>query len=331
MSSAVATALASAAFAATIPVVENPGDTPETRPATKPAYLFNVSNLQGDVASSFASIAYDRKNDELYVVSPDARFVRIYNDAGMEIHRFGGDSSVGWVRSVAPLDNGDIVALSRFEGGNAALVRCDYRGKFLERMNFEGIPPSFAGFSPDSVHAANGKLYLLDSRAMKVVAADYDGKVFATYDLKALVFGKGSEALADYDKEKNADEEELQGFGVDRNGNLLFTIPTMFRAFVVSPDKKLRSFGQKGSRPGKFNIVGPITADEQGYLYVADMLRCVVLVFDEQLRFIWEFAGRGLSPGRLVLPTAIATGNGKVFVSQGRNRGVSVYRVRPPQ
>jgi hypothetical protein len=337
----VAIALAAIALAA-----GEPGQNP---PAIRPAYLFNVSNTQGDVPSSFASLAYDRKHDELYVVSPDSRLVRIYNDVGMEVYRFGGDIATGWIRSIAPLDTGDVMVLTRQEDGSVAFVRCDYRGRPIEPVHMTGIPASFGGFGPDTLYAANGKVYALDTRGMKVVVLRYDGRVFDTYDLKALVFAKtASEEAAEAEEPKKWDlnapgenkkkkpgeldpeENEISGFGVDRKGNLLFTIATMFRAFRVTPGKELQSWGQKGSRPGRFNIVGPIGGDEAGYLYVADVLRSVVIVFDEDFNFLTEFGGRGFAPGRLILPSSIALGNGKVFVSQARNRGVSAYRVRSP-
>jgi hypothetical protein len=319
MFQAVAIALASLALTA------GEASAPDAPRPLKVSYLYNLSNTQGDVPSNFATISYDPKNDELYVVSRESRAIRIFNEAGMEIHKFGGDLTLGWVRGVVALENGELLALSSVEDGATALIRCDFRGQVIERVQLKNIPASLGGFGPDVLHAALGKVYLLDSKSMKVVVIDYDGNALASYDLHSLVFGKNGPDLSEF-SDRNPDDDEIQGFSVDRKGNILFTIPTLFRAFVVTTDHKISSFGQKGSRPGKFNLAGPIAADERGYIYIADMLRCVVMVFDENHTFVTEFGGRGLSPGRLVLPSAMVVGNDKIFVSQARNRGVAVFR-----
>lgn len=127
---------------------------------------------------------------------------------------------------------------------------------------------------------------------------------------------------------KDVTDNNIHGFSVDEQGNALFTIPTQFRAYALSPDGHLRAFGRKGSRPGMFNIAGPIAADEEGYVYVADTLRAVVMIFSPALEFLVEFGGSGDGPGDLASPTDLAIGHGKVFVSQGRERGVSVFLVR---
>jgi hypothetical protein len=277
-------------------------------------YLFNVSTTQGDARSSYARLAYDRWNDELYVMAPADPLVRVYNEAGMEVYRFGEEQGV--FRAIAPLENGELLAIVLRDAGRL-MVRCDFRGRPIENFELSGVPPSLGGFSPDALLYQNGKVYLFDPGGAKAVVADLTGKVVASYDLgKLLLDGK------------NLEENEIRGVGVDRNGNLLVTIPTQFRAYVVTPDGTARSFGQKGSRPGRFNIIGPIAGDDQGYLYVVDILRCVVIVFDSDFKFIAEFGGRGFKPGRLILPTEMVVGNGKVFVAQGRNRGVSVFGVR---
>ena len=54
----------------------------------------------------------------------------------------------------------------------------------------------------------------------------------------------------------------------------------LFSAFRLSPGGEVAQFGRPGSGPGKFGVVAGIAADEAGYIYVADRLRSVVLVFD---------------------------------------------------
>lgn len=133
--------------------------------------------------------------------------------------------------------------------------------------------------------------------------------------------------LLDLEGREN-EEKEMVGFSVDGEGNILFTIPVLFKAFKLTPDRKLTAFGEKGSLPGRFNVVGGIAADDRGYYLIVDTLRSVVMVFDKDFRFLTEFGHRGYRPGNLVAPRNLVVDNsGKVFVTQGGRRGVSVYRV----
>jgi hypothetical protein len=50
------------------------------------------------------------------------------------------------------------------------------------------------------------------------------------------------------------------------------------------------------------------------------------MIFDKEFRFQSEFGFRGLRPGNLIVPRDLETdGNNRVFVTQKRKRGVSVY------
>ena len=119
----------------------------------------------------------------------------------------------------------------------------------------------------------------------------------------------------------------VRGFNVDSDGNLLVTIQALFRAWVVTPQGEVRSFGARGSTPGKFNIIGGITRDEAGNIYVADILRSVVMVFAPDFRFIREFGYRGRSANSLAAPDELTIGNGRLYVANNARRGVSVFKV----
>ncbi len=100
----------------------------------------------------------------------------------------------------------------------------------------------------------------------------------------------------------------------------------MFRVFKSAPDGTVTSFGRSGSAPGRFGIVSGITSDSRGNLLITDKLRCVVMAFDKDFNFITEFGYRGLGPDNLIVPDDIAVdARGRVYVSQMRLRGVSVF------
>jgi DNA-binding beta-propeller fold protein YncE len=90
----------------------------------------------------------------------------------------------------------------------------------------------------------------------------------------------------------------------------------------------VQNFGQPGSIPGKFGVASGIIADNKGNYLVADKLKSVISVFDRGTQFLMEFGGRGNGPGDLIVPDVLAVdGTDKVYVTQGGNRGVSVFRL----
>ncbi|HSN92778.1 MAG TPA: hypothetical protein VLS93_16215 [Anaeromyxobacteraceae bacterium] len=296
--------LASAAIAAV----------PAPSEAVEVDYLYSLSNTFGSIPLAGAFLSYDRDFRELFAIGDG--FVRVFNESGMEVFAFGEDPEVGTVRGVGTLDSGDLVVQAIREGG-VQLVRCNFRGEFLEVIEPRGVPAGFERALLGRMRYQGGKIYLADLGGMRILVLDAKGEVLASHDVaEKLQMVKERESLG------------LRGFNVDREGNLLFTIQPLFRGYVMSPAGEIQEFGQKGSAPGKFNIVGGIARDDAGNLYVADILKSAILVFDREYRFVREFGYRGMKPQNLAAPEELeATGDGRLFVSQNTRRGVSVFQV----
>ncbi len=162
------------------------------------------------------------------------------------------------------------------------------------------------------------RFYFASLSEMKVVVTDPEGGVERGHDLLPLLdLG-----------EKERGHVELAGFDVDSQGNILFTVPVLFKACVLSPDGNFRWFGRPGSIPGKFNVVAGITRDRKGNVLVVDKLKCAVLIFDPDFRFLDLFGYRGYRPGNLIAPDDIAIDpENRVYVTQAARRGVNVYRL----
>ncbi len=298
-------------FAAAVAVVAL--SAPPAR-ALELSFLFALSDANGPLPVSWVRLAHDATAHETFVLDPSEGIVRVFNKAGMETYSFGDDAALGPVNDVAVLEGGDLVLLT-WAAGKAALVRCNFRGEPLRRIEIRGAPPELAAFVPDRIREAGGILYLASSQAMRAVAVAPDGTWIRTYDASAVAEGK------------QKGDAGFTGFAADAHGNVLFTVAPLFQAFVLSPDGTLRSFGMRGSSPGKFNVVGGIAADGDGNLYVTDVLRSVVMVFDPTFEFRGEFGYRGYGPGNLIAPRDLVVGDGQVFVTQSAGRGVSVFRV----
>ncbi|ABQ26178.1 hypothetical protein Gura_1988 [Geotalea uraniireducens Rf4] len=283
----------------------------------KADYLYKLSDFTGVVPYSWVRPVVDRKTHEIYVANFSERSIRVFNENGMLVYEFGDDINIGNLYDLAIADDGNILLLS-YKGTAYALTKCNFRGEPISTLEVRNLPPSFSkDFTPTVIFYHGGHIYLADKEAMKVVVADANGDFIDGYDLAAIL---------EFDDKKKQDSG-LVGFSVDREGNLLFTVPVIFQAYIVSPDRKVRSFGARGSSPGKFNIVGGIVADDKGTIYVTDTLRCVVMIFDKDFNFKTEFGYRGGAKDNLISPMELAIDGDRLYVTQSRNRGVSVFRI----
>jgi DNA-binding beta-propeller fold protein YncE len=278
-------------------------------------YLFTLSNFNGILPLSWVDISIDESRNEVYVLSGQG--IKIFNDKGMEVYSFNEAGEIGGVPDVAADDQGNIIVISNTL---REIVRCNYRGEKLSTIELKNLPPAFSGFFPNRVFFRKGSFYFASLGSKQVIVTDREGVFKDGYDIAALV---------KFD-EKNREDTDIVGFSVDRDGNILFTMPVLAKAFILSPDKQIRSFGQRGSRAGNFGVPGGIVADVSGkFILVADTLRCVVMVFDRDLKIQTEFGFRGLGPSNLVGPMQLAVDSkNRVYVTQLRDRGVSVYQIQ---
>ncbi len=278
-------------------------------------YLYRLSNFSGPVASTWARIALDEARGEIYTVLE--KEVRVFNESGMEIYRFGEDGSLGTVLDLAVNNTGDILVISRTRAQQSILV-CDFRGMPIGRFALTNFPPDFSGFTPHRMVFKNGRLYLVDTPALKVAVTDAVGRFLKGYDIGALMeIPKKRRIVTD-----------INGFSVDGQGNILFTIPVLFSVHLLTPDGNLTSEKRPGSAPGKFNQVAGIVADDRGYIYVADRLKNAVLIFDRNFQFLMQFGYRGMRPDNLFGPQYLMLDTkGRLYISQLRDQGVSVFRI----
>jgi hypothetical protein len=163
----------------------------------------------------------------------------------------------------------------------------------------------------------DGNFILVNMNIAKAVVTDKRGVYLKGFNFLEII------ELPD----KERSDKEIFGFGMDRAGNMLFTIPVLFKAYIVSPEGMMTaSFGKAGSAPGMFGVVSGIDVDDLGNYLVVERLRSVVMVFDKNFQFLKEFGYRGTRPENLIQPNDLVVGNaGKLYVNQVRDRGVSVF------
>lgn len=283
------------------------------------SYLYHLSNFYGPLPYQWATLFVDQEAREVYAIDRQQGDVTVFNEEGMEIYSFGEGNAFGNISDGAVDGSGNILLLSR-----GTIVRCNYRGEPIGKIAFHDFPPDYKSFSPVRFVFRDNRFYLADMMGMRIAVTDEAGHFLKGYDIVSMLREQG---MTENDEKRT--DTGMFGFSVDRDGNLLCTIPGLFSAFRISPDGKVVGFGRSGSGPGKFGVASGIVSDERGYYYVSDRLRCVVLVFDNTLKFIGEFGYRGYRKGNLIVPDDLAVDReGRLYIAQAAKRGVSVYRVR---
>ncbi len=295
------------------------------------SFRYPLSDFSGPVLSQWAKLAVDPERNEVYTLRRRKNDIRIFDEHGMEIFVFA--EGFGGAADITIGDDGDIFVLSR--GYQTATIHLlNYRGDPVAEIPLQNVPAAFSKFVTDRIVHRNGSLYLVDSDAMKVIVVDEAGRFEKGYDLgreiKPFMPRKDVQqelSINDWRK-RQLEDIGLNGFTVDEQGNVFFTVPVLFSAFKLSPGGELTQFGKSGSAEGKFGVVAGIATDDMGYIYVSDRLRSVVLVFDRDLMFQTEFGYRGNQPSNLIVPDDLAVdSSGNVYVGQAANRGVSVFKV----
>lgn len=289
------------------------------------SFLYLLANFSGPIPSQWARVDYDQKNNEIYSLNPKTNEVQIFNQEGMELLTFGGEGDIPYLIDIAAGDDGRSYGLPRAFGDTVIHV-FNYRGELESTIIPQGLPVELTSFHASRLKYQDRKLYLLDPQEMKIIVLSVDGNFQLLHD-----FGKKLTAVADRKdpERKKITEIHIAEFSLDPKGNIYFTAPLLFAAFRLDNDGTFNSFGRSGSGPGKFGVVSGVAADGQGNIYIADRLRSVVLMFNRDFQFQGEFGYRGGQPEDLLVPDGLAIDRkgGRVFVSQGANKGIGVYRV----
>lgn len=282
----------------------------------KPTYLYNLSSFSGPLRYDWARVHVDESRNEAYVVYQNV--VRVFSPSGMEIFSFGDDLAVGQIVDAAVEPDGTIVLLS-YKDSRSVVTRCNYRGEPIAPIQLTKLPEGVT-FSANRMVLRDGLFYFLSQSTANVIVTDTRGEFRKRIQLMPLL-----------DVEENQKSgAEISGFTVGTDGSVYFTVPTLFKLFKFSADGKVSSFGTAGSGAGKFGLVAGVAVDSRGNILVADKLKCVVMAFDKDFRFLGEFGYRGARPENMILPDDIAIDSrDRLYVSQARRRGVSVFAIQP--
>jgi len=287
----------------------------------KGTYLYNLSNFTGTISFSWPRVFIDQERNEVYVVYQN--FIRVFNETGMEVYGFGDELDLGAIVDLTLDRDGNILLLSHKWSRTADTVdyeitRCNYRGEPISKIEVKNLSSGYSKFLPNRMIYKEGNLYLASLISMVVLVTDEGGVFKEVYDILPLL----------QLEEKEKQDAMMEGLTIDKEGNFLFTLPPLFRAYKISPDRKVTYFGKPGGSPGRFNIVAGIVTDNKGNILVVDKLKCAVMVYDKNFNFLNQFGSRGWRPGFLIAPEDIAIDNqDRIYVTQSGKKGISVFKI----
>lgn len=280
-------------------------------------HLYELSDFAGTIPCDDARIVVDAPRHEAYTLWGNT--VRIFNASGMNVYTFTLDPGSVQLSDLAVAADGGLLMLVYPPAGDTTgtwqVLRADYRGRVTGAFPI-ARPAELAAFGPTRMLLRGDTLWLVSPSQLLAATFGLDGGHRRRIDLGAI---------AEVPDAERADSE-LRGFDAAADGAFVFSIPVQFRVYVAAPDGSVRAFGKSGSAAGNFGIVSSVAFGDGGRIVVSDRLRNVVMIFDENLGFLREFGSRGDRANRLTRPGELATGSdGKLYVSQLRNKGVAVF------
>lgn len=126
--------------------------------------------------------------------------------------------------------------------------------------------------------AADGTLYVIDSRANHLLVFDRDGASMQTW-------GEGGEGPGQFRFE--ASSYYWGDLAIGPNGQLFIVDPFNSRIQVWNQDGTyLRAWGERGSRDGQFDRPSGIGIDGAGHVYVTETGNRRLQIFDPEGRFL---------------------------------------------
>lgn len=166
-----------------------------------------------------------------------------------------------------------------------------------------------------AIDAQRGRMYVVDTVAMQVVILGMDGKVVNR-------IGKPG---------ANGGEFNYPTYiTVGKDGSFWVMDSLNFRVQHFSAQGKfLDAFGRLGDDLGAFDKSKGVALDSEGRLFVVEGRNDRVQVYDSSGRLLFYFGHTGNAAGEFFLPTGIAINHDTVYVSDGYNRRVQIFHLRP--
>lgn len=281
--------------------------------------------------------------------SPKAELVLMWGKSGAAEGEFNQPIGIA-------VDNEGYVYVS--DSGNDRIQKFSNDGKFVDSLNDTyklNIPIHMDADSKNNLYVTeygSDRVRKLSSSGQVIIIFGKTGKGIGEFDAPSgvAVDKSGNTYVADFYNHRvqrfspeggflNQIGEPGQGgsgklhyptdVSVGKDGNIYVADAYNNRIQVFRPDGVYvikwggdSGKGDKGDKPGWFDVVTGIDTDTQGRVYVADFYNNRVQVFSPDGEFITSFGKQGSREGEFERPTDVAVDNhGNIFVADwGNNR-----------
>ncbi|MEA3358676.1 MAG: SMP-30/gluconolactonase/LRE family protein, partial [Thermodesulfobacteriota bacterium] len=270
-----------------------------------------------------AGIATD-KNGNIYVInfayistikkfSADGQFITEWGESGT------GNGQFRQPTAIEIGGNGNVYVV---DAGNHRIQKFTSDGQFISKWGGEGSnngqfklnSPSASDYCYEGGISIgpNNNVYVADTFNHRIQKFNSNGLFISAW---------GSEGLDD------GQFDQPIGIAVDRSGNVYVVDAGNHRIQKFTSDGQfLTKWGSTGSGDGEFDfkggecILGRISTDESGNIYVSDHNNHRIQKFTSDGRFITKWGEFGSGDGELIYPTGITTdGKNNIYVCDGNN------------
>ena len=277
---------------------------------------------------SFPSfLYYDIHQDEFYVIESTRAEVVVFTPDFFPFFSFGPGRGA-LVPTALTINKDGTLYLAQGTGeknpDHAMLTVFNAADIKVRDILFKGFDGADRFYPKSIALGASGNLY--------VAGLEYPGIVVLTREGKFVKYIAPKDTFLE---DKASQKAIITDVYVDWKGRLYLLSEKMGRFYVYDQnDHFLFKAGIKGGSSGKLSRPRGICADpKRGVIYVIDYLRHTGLGYDYKTgKFLFEFGGRGWSPGWFNFPTDIAVdARGRVYVADLFNHRVQVLEFPKPK
>ena len=157
---------------------------------------------------------------------------------------------------------------------------------------------------------AEGNLFVADGKLRQVIEFAPSGKFIASF---------GTAATLETPADAAVDSQRKLLYVVDSKGHRV-------QVFALADGKLVRTIGERGNDPGKFNYPSSVALGKDGKVYVVDSLNFRYQVFDAEGKFLATHGLIGQEPGSFARPKGIALDSeNHIYVSDAAFCNVQVF------
>jgi DNA-binding beta-propeller fold protein YncE len=261
-----------------------------------------LKNISGDPNFAPIKISVDRKHNEIYVMA--GKTIAIFDNEGSELFWFNIKNEF---HSLQISSNGDIYTAS-----NSGISVFNYRGVFKKKLDLSSIP-NFETIQIGAMHIGQDNRIYVGENKGRIIILDLNGKF-----------------LHQFGKKGRAEGELLNFTKIATGKDRIYVLdPQLFKISVFDKSGKfLFRFGILSGLAGGFSMPVGMEVHEE-MIYVMDINRMVAIAFDKDGKFQFEFGGEA-NGQQFLWPRDINVDNdGKIYVADGGNKMVQVYKVVP--